>query len=1203
MIRRISKFLPLILLTTLITPVVAPALLESSEARSGKTTICHRTNSIQNPYRRITVSNSSLNSGHKKHTGGLWTTSSTQGGTKWGDIIPDATAGGDNTTDLNFTGDAAGQAIWRGQTINPRNGSPVCKTMTMKSYYDSEKTAGQTDAEIVAELKDAEADDDLLLLQTLSLTFSTLTTTNLTSVVTASVAINVSTLAPTSVGVSTATLNGSVKTDSTALTCHFEYGTNSGFDPSTLNPSTATSVTLNTTSSRTVSLTGLASTTKYYYKLVCHDSGGGDLYGATVSFTTGTTYTITYDSNTALSGSAPTDYTLYASSESAYIRGNENSLVRTGYTFAGWTELANGSGTVYSPSNTTTIAMSQNRVLYAKWTATTFPVIFDSNTATSGTISNQTFTAGTSQALTSNSFAKTGYAFNGWNTAANGSGTSYTNVQSVTLYETTTAYALWTAGTYSVTFDSNTAGSGSMSNQSFTAGTGQALTTNGFTKAGSTFNGWATTSGGAVVYSNLASITIYADLTLYANWTSNSDWRIDYDGNSNTGGTIPAFQSVTRTLAIATQTNSGSLVRTGYLFNGWNTNSGGTGTPYAVSANITPTANTTLYAKWVATSFPISFDSNTATSGSMSNQTFTAGTGQALTGIGFAKTGFSFGGWATSSGGSVVYTDSQTVTLYETATVYAKWTAGSFTLTFDSNTATSGATSSQSFTAGTAQAIASNGFSKTSFSFAGWSSSSGGSVEYTNGASLTIYADTTLYAIWTPTYSVTYTLDGGSGTAPTETDKAGGATFNLASGSGLTKSGYTFAGWSCNSGSTQSAGSSFTMPSTSLTCVAQWTAASSGNGGNSGGGNSISAAASSKPTPANLRKSATLVTVATTPVKSTMIVTPVVIVAPGNSGAIPTTGGTTPTTGTTSPGNSGSTPATGGTTPAIPGNSGSTPATGGTTERVNSSNSQLSQTTTITYTASKSVVFTGAGIAQVNVVNNEISVQAKQGFSGKATVKITVTSEDVVSTITAQVMVLPLPVTNPVVKVISDEKSRIQWVRSPNAVTYEVTQGGKLLCTTAASMCTVQQAIAASPAVQIKALGRDQTESVGKGAAYVPAPVVTPVIPEIALVVNFDTAKFNLDAGDKALIRSFAADVVKYGYTKVDITGHTDSRAGIDNNLLSNNRAKAARDYLVRLLPTLKVTVNGYADAINVATNTTTEGMAANRRAEFRVVS
>ena len=150
-------------------------------------------------------------------------------------------------------------------------------------------------------------------------------------------------------------------------------------------------------------------------------------------------------------------------------------------------------------------------------------------------------------------------------------------------------------------------------------------------------------------------------------------------------------------------------------------------------------------------------------------------------------------------------------------------------------------------------------------------------------------------------------------------------------------------------------------------------------------------------------------------------------------------------------------------------------------------------------------------------------------------------------------------------------------------------------------MCTVPQAVSADAPVQIKALGRDQTESTVKQATYVAAPN-TPVVPEIALVVNFDTAKYNLDAGDKALIRAFAADVEKYGFTKIDISGHTDSRGGIDNNVLSNNRAKAARAYLLSLLPNLKVTINGYADAINVATNATTEGMAANRRAEFRVV-
>ena len=533
--------------------------------------------------------------------------------------------------------------------------------------------------------------------------------------------------------------------------------------------------------------------------------------------------------------------------------------------------------------------------------------------------------------------------------------------------------------------------------------------------------------------------------------------------------------------------------------------------------------------------------------------------------------------------------------------------------------------SGQSFTAGNPQAITSNGFSKSGFIFGGWSSSSGGSVEYANGASLTIYASTTLYAIWVAAYSVTYTLDGGSGTAPTESDKASGATFNLASGTGLTKSGFTFAGWSCNSGSTLSAGTSFTMPAATLTCVARWTAASgggSGGGGSSGGGNATSAAAQSRPTPAVVRKSATLVTLATTPVKSNVVATPVTpsvaTPAPGNSGNTPSAAGTTGGT-TTAPGSSGNTPSTGGTTPTTPapGNSGSTPSTGGATpvtpapgntpvaggteERINVNNTRLSQTTAISAQAVQAVTFKGAGITQVNVVNNEVAVQARPGFSGKTTVAITVTSAEEVSTITAEVIVIPLPVTNPVVRVVSEDRARIQWIRSPNAVTYEVTQGGRLLCTTARSICTVTEGISATEPVQIKALGRDQTESTAKQATYVEAPSVR-VVPDVALVVNFDTAKFNLDTEDRRLIRAFAADVERFGFKEVDISGHTDSRGGIDNNVLSNNRAKAARAYLLTLLPNLKVTINGFADAINVAPNTTVQGLAANRRAEFRVV-
>ena len=1142
MIKRISKFALLVFFISMFTPIVAPEVLEQSEARSGKTTICHRTKSVKNPYRKITVSTSALNSGHKNHDGGLWTTSSVQGDT-WGDIIPDETAGGSNTVDKNFT--ATGQAIWRGLTLNPVTGSAVCKTMTMKQFKDGELEAGQTAAQIIASIKDAEADEDEALLRTLGLTFNTFdTTAELDSVVIASQAVVVTTQTASSVTTTTATLNGSVKTDATALTCHFEYSANSGFDPSTLNPSTATSVPQNATTSRTVNLTGLTTSTKYFYRLVCHDSGGGDIYGDTFFFTTGTTYAITYDSNTANSGLVPSDSSLYSSSESANVRGNEGSLVKTGYTFAGWTLSSAGTGTVYSPSNTTTIAMSENRVLYAKWTATTFPVTFDSNTATSGTISSQTYTAGTSQALTSNAFSKTGFTFAGWATSSGGS-VAYSNGQSITLYETTTVYAKWTAGTYAVTFDSNTATSGAMSNQSFTAGapfalttngftktgftfagwattsggsvvysnassvtlsgattlyakwtagtytvtfdsntatsgtmsnqsftagTGQTLTTNGFTKSGFTFNGWATSSGGGVVYTNTASITIYADLILYANWSGDSDWRIDYDGNSNTGGTIPVFQSVTRTQAIAARDNSGSLVRTGYLFDGWNTNSGGTGTPYAVLANITPTANTTLYAKWVATSFPITFDSNTATSGSMTNQTFTAGTGQALTAIGFTKTGFSFAGWATSSGGSIVYTDSQTVTLYETATVFAKWTAGTFILTFDSNTATSGSMSTQSFTAGTSQAISSNGFSKSGFTFGGWSSSSGGSVEYANGASLTIYASTTLYAIWVATYSVTYTLDGGSGTAPTESDKASGATFNLASGSGLIKSGFTFAGWSCNSGSTLSAGTSFTMPAAALTCVAQWTASGS-SGGSGRGPDQNNSNAGSKKTAAVM-----LITVATTAVKGKATVT-----QPSNANNSNATG-----SGSTGSGSTGSTGSGDNSTAAATSPSGP----------LNVNTVKLSETTDLSSVVSTGVDFSGKNLDKVTVKNNEVSVQAKRDFSGKTEVTITTTNADnEVTEITATVIVLPLQVTRQSIRAISGGSTRVTWVRSPNAIEYEISYNGEVLCRTSATLCFLTVAVPPNETVQIKSIGKDNTESLPVEAKY-NAPVSLDPTPE-----------------------------------------------------------------------------------------------------------
>jgi hypothetical protein len=79
-------------------------------------------------------------------------------------------------------------------------------------------------------------------------------------------------------------------------------------------------------------------------------------------------------------------------------------------------------------------------------------------------------------------------------------------------------------------------------------------------------------------------------------------YDVTYNGNSNTGGSVPTdnVKYITGT-TVTVKANSGSLVRTNYTFGGWNTNTSGTGTNYtAGSGSFAISANTTLYAKWVA---------------------------------------------------------------------------------------------------------------------------------------------------------------------------------------------------------------------------------------------------------------------------------------------------------------------------------------------------------------------------------------------------------------------------------------------------------------------------------------------------------------------------------------------------------------------------------------------------------------------------
>lgn len=127
--------------------VFAFAGVPEVEAAATKTTICHRTHSTTNPYRRITVANASINKNnghgdegasntHNKGTGVFDPNFSYPPNAKlWNDIIPDETAGGSATIAYNFFG--AGLAIYNGTSFDGVDYSGLCKKMTAKEFYDS----------------------------------------------------------------------------------------------------------------------------------------------------------------------------------------------------------------------------------------------------------------------------------------------------------------------------------------------------------------------------------------------------------------------------------------------------------------------------------------------------------------------------------------------------------------------------------------------------------------------------------------------------------------------------------------------------------------------------------------------------------------------------------------------------------------------------------------------------------------------------------------------------------------------------------------------------------------------------------------------------------------------------------------------------------------------------------------------------------
>ena len=256
--------------------------------------------------------------------------------------------------------------------------------------------------------------------------------------------------------------------------------------------------------------------------------------------------------------------------------------------------------------------------------------------------------------------------------------------------------------------------------------------------------------------------------------------------------------------------------RAGYIFDGYyNAQTGGTqmlNTDGFLTSNASTTAaasNVTWYARWIPIVYTINYNGNGATGGGTASSSHTYNVPKALTTNGFTREGFTFAGWSYSMGGTPAFANGASVNNLTTINgekieLYAIWDINKYTIAYDGNGATGGATSPTLCTYNTNAAIADSGFTRTGYVFSGWSTEKDGKVTYKPGQTVKNLTEKNgetviLYAVWTPIkYKITFKDEDGTvlSTQMTDYDSVPVYSGKTPTKEQTVSAVYTFAGWS-----------------------------------------------------------------------------------------------------------------------------------------------------------------------------------------------------------------------------------------------------------------------------------------------------------------------------------------------------------------------------------------------------------------------
>ncbi|MCR5361315.1 MAG: InlB B-repeat-containing protein [Bacteroidales bacterium] len=485
--------------------------------------------------------------------------------------------------------------------------------------------------------------------------------------------------------------------------------------------------------------------------------------------------------------------------------------------------------------------------LYARWEEA-YTITFDANGGEYAPQAQLQAKSEQSITLATAVPSRTGYNFLGWNTLANGNGTSYTPGATFSTNADVTLYAQWKKKIYTIAFDAN-GGTGTPEAQTKPHGDGLTLPTAEPTREGYKFVGWSTYNPNKAVDLGLPSKTLWATCNIgaeepegygdYFAWGettphysvngTDTTWLDGYSagytlsnykycqgkfstltkycnrsnyGNVDNKTMLEADDDAATThwgygWQMPTNDQFTELVSSDNTTTEWTTQNGVIGCLITSQKNgnsiFLPAAGTRSFAALNGMGTSSNYWSASLHGNNANNARYLA----------FYSGGVEEGGRARYCGLSVravardvqLYAAGATLTALGNVTLYAQWEKTISTITFDANGGT-GAPEPQTKTYGIDLILPTTVPVRDGYKFMGWNTLADGTGDsYAAGATCAANGNVTLYAQWEEAYTITYDANGGTGAPEAQTLAISEASVTLAT-TIPTRTGYTFVGWS-----------------------------------------------------------------------------------------------------------------------------------------------------------------------------------------------------------------------------------------------------------------------------------------------------------------------------------------------------------------------------------------------------------------------